>query len=229
MALSWEEVKTRYAGAYAYGYMACPAPQFCAASATAFESECLRYALAPPGEYRAMLLGYVTAGSLAASLLLSVTAGTVLTVSFTLGPINAVAMVWASMQFFVSLLSQVQLLQVLPWAHEPKLPAHVLNAGLRRMMFHAGMGIIIGCVVLLVALMAATAHKVTDAMVLAIMGGVALVYIGQWCYDANVWRGGLFFYEQPAAKGLEQRFMTHQQELHGPVWTYHSHDATITI
>jgi hypothetical protein len=229
MVLSWEDVKARYASAYNYGYMASPAPRFCTASATALESECLRYALAPPGEYRAMLLGYVTAGSLAASLLLSVTAGAVLTVSFTFGPLNAVATVWASMQFFVSLLSQVQLLQVLPWAHEPKLPAHVLSAGLRRMMFHAGMGIIIGCVVLLVALVAAVASKIEDAALLASMGGVVLVYIGQWCYDANVWRGGLFFYEQPAAKGFEQRFMTHRQELHGPVWTHHSHDATITI
>ena len=227
MALTWETVKNRYAKAYSYGCMACPAPQFCAASATAFESECLRYALAPPGEYRTMLLGYVTAGSLAASLLLSVTAGTVLTVSFTFGPLNAVAMVWASLQFFVSLLSQVQLLQVLPWAHEPKLPAHVLSAGLRRMMFHAGMGIVIGCVVLLVALVAAVASKIEDAALLSIMGGVALIYIGQWCYDANVWRGGLFFYEQPAAKGLEHHFSTHPHELSGPVWS--CHNATVTI
>ena len=94
------------------------------------------------------------------------------------------------MQFFVSLLSQVQLLQVLPGRTSPGFGPR-LSAGLR-MMFHAGMGIIIGCV-LLVALVAAVASKIEDAALLSIMGGVALIYIGQWCYDANVWRGGLFF------------------------------------
>ena len=94
------------------------------------------------------------------------------------------------------------------------------------MMFHAGMGIIIGCVVLLVALVAAVASKIEDAAPLSIMGGVALIYIGQWCYDANVWRGGLFFYEQPAAKGLEHHFDA-STRAERSVWSYHN--ATVTI
>lgn len=217
---NWAYVAKRYKCATMCGVRMKGAAVFTDPKYKDFRNECLDFAQSMPGDYGAKLTGALSWGVLVAALVVA----SVLTFlcdypsypdahqDDTSVKVFYILILISGLQFLVSLMAGVQLLQVLPWNKEYLLPCHVLSPGLGRMFFHTGLGIVIGIILFMAAVVTTFWWQEADFILPAACSLTAL-YMIAWARDANKANGELFFFAKN--RQLEAFFFDNFLDDHG--------------